>query len=295
MLIRMPELEAPRITKWPFLAADALLVALGGFLILTATWPLSQWVILGVVACFVVGCLIGIIPFVREHTAAVKLWEQANLAAAAQQLSQVYGVATQIQQATAQWQTIQENATKAATSSTAAVEKVTAEARAFTEFLGRANDQEKAALKLELDKLRRGGTEHVHVMVHMLDHIHALYQAARRSGVPEVVTQLTQFRNACLDAARRVGLMSYEAQPGDEFDPQAHQAPNGKTPPLGTRIEGTVACGYTYQGQPVRRILVAVPQKESPLEAAPSTLESALELPLDDSAPATGPRAPTSA
>ncbi|MBN9691462.1 MAG: hypothetical protein J0M24_14585 [Verrucomicrobia bacterium] len=278
----MPELEAPRITKWPFLLADALLVGVAGFLILTATWPLSRWEIMGIVPCVVVGCWIGLIPFLREHHAAVKLWEQANLAEAARQLADVGSVAEQMKLATAQWQNIHDVATRAAQTSTTAVEKVTAEARAFTEFLGRANDQEKAALKLELEKLRRGGTEHVQVIVHILDHVYALYQAARRSGVPGVQAQLTQFRGTCLDAARRVGLSCYEAQPGDVFDPQVHQSPDGQIPTPGTRIEGTVACGYTYQGQPVRRILVSV-QREAPVvtEAVEVPTETHLELPLE--------------
>jgi len=285
----MPELEAPRMIKWPFLLADVLLVAVGGFLIMTATWPLSRWEIMGVVPCFIVGCWIALIPFLREHDAAVKLWEQANLAEAARQLADVHVVAEHIKQATGQWQNIHEAAAKAASTSTAAVEKVTAEARAFTEFLGRTNDQEKAALKLELEKLRRGSSEHVQVIVHMLDHIYALHQAARRSGVPAVVTQLTQFRNACGDAARRVGLSTYEAQSGDVFDPQVHQSPDGQVPATGTRIESTVACGYTYQGQPVRRILVALRHDEAADEAAveeaqESTQETA-ELPLGTISP----------
>jgi molecular chaperone GrpE (heat shock protein) len=266
----MPELEAPRINKWPFLLADALLVALGGFFILTTRWPLTHWEILGVAVCFLSGCWIGLLPFLRDHDAAVKLWEQANLAASAEQLSRVHEVAEQVRLATSQWQSIHEAATKAASTATGAVERVSAEAKAFSEFLGRANDQEKAALKLELDKLRRGGTEHIQVIVHILDHTYALYQAARRSGVPAVVNQLTQFRQACVDAARRVGLLTYEAQPNDLFDPQIHQTPDGKVPAERARIESTVACGYTYQGQPVRRILVALAREEA---AVPATAE----------------------
>lgn len=277
----MPELEAPRLVRWPFFLADALLVALGGFILLTASWPLNRWDLLAVVLCFIVGCWFALLPFLREHAAAVKLWEQANLAAAAQQLGQVQEVAALIRQATAQWQSIHEAAAKASGTATAAVEKVTAEARAFTEFLGKANDQEKAALKLELDKLRRGGTEHVQVIVHMLDHVYALFQAGRRSGVPSVVNQLAQFRGACTDAARRVGLATYEAQPDDPFDSQVHQTPDGQTPPAGTRIESTVACGYTYQGQPVRRILVSLRHHGPPAEETAIPLESTPELPLE--------------
>lgn len=267
----MPEMEAPRMTKWPFVLADLLLVGMAGFIILTATWPLSRWEIMAAAPCIIVGCWIGLIPFLREHSAAVKLWEQANLATAAQQLSSVSEVAEQIRLATGQWQGIQDAVTRTAATSTAAAEKVSTETKAFSEFLSRTNDQEKAALKLEIDKMRRGHTEHLQVIVHTLDHIHALYQAGCRSGIPAVVEQLGQFRNACLDAARRIGLAVYEARPGDPFDPQAHQTPDGQTPPAGATVEATIACGFTYQGQPLRRILVA-------LQGAPAAGASATEM-----------------
>ena len=272
------------MTKWPFVLADLLLVGMAGFIILTATWPLSRWEIMAAAPCVIVGCWIGLIPFVREHTAAVKLWEQANLAAAARQLSAVSDVAEQIRLATAQWQGIQDTVTRTAASSTAAAEKVSAETKAFSEFLSKTNDQEKAALKLEIDKMRRGHTEHLQVIVHTMDHIHALYQAGCRSGIPAVVEQLGQFRGACLDAARRIGLAVYEARPGDLFDPQSHQTPDGQTPPEGSIVEATIACGLTYQGQPLRRILVALqgmPAPGSPPSETPAEGKAqSAELPL---------------
>lgn len=283
----MPEKEVPRMTQWPFVLADLLLVGMAGFIILTATWPLSRWEIMAAAPCMIIGCWIGLIPFLREHAAAVKLWEQANLAAAAQQLSAVSEVADQIRQATGQWQGIHDTVTRTAATSTAAAEKVSAETKAFSEFLSRSNDQEKAALKLEIDKLRRGHTEHLQVIVHTLDHIHALYQAGARSGIPAVVEQLGQFRGACLDAARRIGLSVYEARPGDPFDPQAHQTPDGQTPPTGSTVEGTIACGFTYQGQPLRRILVSVQGAPAPgsgtAESGVEGKTGAAELPLGHS------------
>ena len=74
----MPIPEAPRLVKWPFLLGDALLVGLAGFLVFTASWPLSRWEIAAVVPCFVVGAWLAVVPFLREHGAAVKLWEQSK-------------------------------------------------------------------------------------------------------------------------------------------------------------------------------------------------------------------------
>ena len=60
-----------------------------------------------------------------------------------------------------------------------------AEAKAFTEFMQKANDSEKAMLRLETDKLKRAESEWVHVLVRMLDHVYALHIGAMRSGQPK--------------------------------------------------------------------------------------------------------------
>jgi hypothetical protein len=293
----MPIPEAPRVTKWPFLLGDVLLVGLAGFLIFTASWPLSRWEILAVASCFILGAWMAIIPFLREHTAAVKLWEQSNLAEAAQQLDRLVTLANQISAATGEWQGIQETAVRTYKTAEEVTQKMTGEARAFSDFLQRHDAQEKAALRLEIDKLRRTEGETLQVIVHLQDHIYALFLAGVRTGQSPLVQQLGQFRAACLDTVRRIGLMAHEARPGDEFDPKVHQSPDGKEPAPGSRIEGTIACGSTYQGQPVRRILVALMPPETTTTASiASALPSELPgltagAPADESAAEAGPEA----
>lgn len=283
----MSTVDVPKMTRWPFVVGDLVLVVVAAGLVLHGHRPLLTGEVLAVAGLCAVGAWIMILPFLREHAAAVTLQQQAGLADTARQIGELQSVATHIREATSQWQNIQEGARRASETATGAVEKVSGEARAFTEALQRANDQEKQTLRLELDKLRRGGTEHLQVIVHVLDHVHALYQAAARSGATPLVAQLGQFRAACLDAVRRIGLSSYEAKPGDAFDPTVHQTPEGREPTPDSRITGTIACGYTYQGQPVRRILVTVEGSSAP---APAVVEEAaedpaLELPLDGGNP----------
>lgn len=284
----MPIPEAPKISKWPFLLGDALLVGAGAFILHTNPWPIPPIPLGLAVGCFVTGAWLAINPFVREHAAAVKLWEQANLAEAAQQIDQLATLANQIAGATGQWQSVQEVAGRTVASAGELATKMNQEARAFAEFIQRANDQEKQTLRLENEKLRRGEGDFLQVMVHLLDHIFALFGAAVRTGQQPLIQQLGQFRAACLDTVRRLGVVAHEARPGDEFDPRYHQTPDGKDPAPGTRIAGTIAAGYSYQSQPVRRILVAI-QKDEPTAPTPTEGESA---PVPAAEPAGTPELP---
>jgi molecular chaperone GrpE (heat shock protein) len=112
-----------------------------------------------------------------------------------------------------------------------------------------------------------------------------------RSGQQPLIQQLGQFRAACLDTVRRLGLVAHEARPGDEFDPRYHQTPDGKDPAPGAKIAGTIAAGYSYQSQPVRRILVAI-QKDEPTAPAPTGSESAPEPAAESSSALELPLAP---
>ena len=283
----MPIPEAPKLVKWPFLLGDALLVAFAGFIIKTAAWPLQHWVIAAAVACFVVGAVLAVLPFLREHGAAVKLWEQTNLADAAQKLDQLVTVANQISAATTHWQSVQDSAAKTVATADELARRMATEVKGFTEFFQRAEAQEKAAMRLEIDKLRRGEGESLQVIVHLLDHVYALFLASVRAGQPQLTQQLGQFRAACLDTVRRLGVVAHEALPGEDFDPKAHQTPDGQEPAAGSKVAGTIACGYTYQGQPVRRILVALAKADEPvlLTAPAAAAEAIAELPLADEQP----------
>jgi hypothetical protein len=48
---------------------------------------------------------------------------------------------------------------------------MTGEVQAFTEFMKRANDSERATLRLAVAKLRRGASQWLQVAVRMLDHV----------------------------------------------------------------------------------------------------------------------------
>ena len=169
---------------------------------------------------------------------------------------------------------------------------MSAEVRAFTEFMQRVNDSEKATLKLEVEKLRRAENEWLQVLVRVMDHIYALNLGAARSGQPKLIEQLAHFQNACRDVARRVGLTAFLAESDEAFDSARHQVldGNGDTP-TDAKVAETVATGYTFQGRLLRPALVrlqAAPEldgmaKSSSLASLPSPQPEPV-VPADTSA-----------
>jgi biotin operon repressor len=286
----MPSDVPPRAAKWPFLLGDAILIAVAVFLVSRTPAALDKWQAWAVVACVGLGCWLAVQPFLRDHEAAVKLLEQANLAGTLDQIKQLQQVGSQIAAATGQWQAIQESAAKTTTAANEIASRIQAEKQAFAEFQSRAVEQEKQTLKLELEKLRRNEAEFLQVIIHVLDHTYALFQAGARSSQPGLAQQLGNFRAACLDAVRRIGIVAHEAQPGDGFDARVHQTFDGQPPAAELRIGQTVACGYTFQGQALRRIVVAlgngasaqVPEGVAPVVLAEAPPVSEEPIPVAD-------------
>lgn len=250
--------EAPRTPKWPYLLADVLLVAAAAAVAWKAA-PVWTWREIALVGGLTaLGAWILILPFLKDHEAAVKLFEQVNLASATDKLGTLEKAGQQISAATAQWQEIQSVSARTVTAAGDIADRIAAEAKGFTDFLAKANDGEKANLRLEIEKLRRSEKDSLQVVIHLMDHCFALFQAAVASGQPQLIQQIGNYRNACIDATRRVGILPYEAQPGEAFDAERHEVSDGSEAPHGATIERTVAWGYTFQGLGVRRIQVAL-------------------------------------
>ena len=250
--------EAPRTPKWPYLLADVILVATAAAVAWKAA-PVWTWKEISLVGGLTgLGAWIFIQPFQKDHEAAVKLFEQVNLASAAEKLGSLDKTAQQIAAATAQWQDIQTLSNKTVNAAGDITQQIAAEAKSFSDFLARANDGEKATLRLEIEKLRRGEKDSLQVVIHLMDHCFALFQAAVSSGQPQLIQQIGNYRNACIDATRRVGILPYEAQPGEPFDADRHEVADGSEATEGATVERTIAWGYTFQGAGIRRIQVAL-------------------------------------
>ena len=249
-----------KIPKWPFLAANAILVIAAASVIAKAAHPSSLWEMVAGIICVALGALLGCLPFILEYRATGKLIEVNAVTTVAEQLHNLKTYSAQIAIATDQWALVQD-ATKGSAEKTVAaareiVERMAKEAHEFNAFQAKMNDSEKAALRLEAEKLRRTEGEWLQVVVRMLDHIYALHTAAVRSGQPEVAEQIGQFQNACRDAARRVGLTPFAAETDEKFDAQKHRAHGVENPPADAVAEETLAPGITFQSRVIRPALV---------------------------------------
>ena len=285
MLLSMSSIELPKIKIVPFLLADLVLILTAGLLIHYAEKPLTVGMAAIILSCVALAAWIGVFPFLKQYKADQAFGEAASLASTVEQIKYLQEVATQITQVTGYWQTMQDQSEKTLNAASEVTDKMVSEARSFQEFMVRANDQEKAHLKLEADKLHRGEKEWLQVNTFIIDHIVALHQAAMASGAPDLIHQIGSFQKVCFDAWRRVGLSCHLPKPGAPFDPNIHRIPGTKElPPEGSIIEKVVAGALQYQGKWIRPGLVHV---ESTGEADSQAKESPVEegkISEDDSA-----------
>jgi len=264
---------APKLTKWPFFLGNALLLGAAYFVFAQSQRPMEFKAVLECVICAALGAACSLLPFLLEYRAATKVVESAALTSVVAQIQNVQQLAAQITEATARWQTAQEAADKTADTAKQIADGMAAEVKAFNEFMQRANEGEKATLRLETDKLRRAEADWLQIVVRMLDHVYALNQAAARSRQPALIEQLGHFQNACRDAVRRVGLAPFVAAPAEPFDEQRHQSMDDEPKPAaGALVDETIATGYTFQGRLLRPALVRL-RKAGATGAAPADLE----------------------
>jgi molecular chaperone GrpE (heat shock protein) len=260
----MTERKEPKLPWPPFLVGDALLLGAAFLVFWQSNRPMGQWEILAFVACTIAANVTGLMPFLLRYRAAARLAEADRLRAAVLQIQNIEIIGRQIANATANWQNVQDASVKTVDSARQIGEVVASTARAFSDFIQRANDAEKNHLRLEVEKLRRAENDWLQILVRILDHIFALYQAGARSGQPSVVQQLGNFQNACRDAARRVGLVPFLAIGGEPFDSKLHQlADSNDSPTTESRVAETIATGFSYQGTLVRPALVTLQKLEA--------------------------------
>jgi molecular chaperone GrpE len=274
-----------RVPKWPFFAGDGLFIGAAYFIYLQTRFPMGAWQLFFIVLCAAGGAVLAIMPFLLEYRLLLKLAEAQTLTSVTSQLKNLEQIAKQIGSATGQWYTVQESADKTAAQVQQISDKMSAELHAFTEFMQRSNESEKANLRLEIDKLRRGESEWVQVLVRILDHVHALHAGAVRSGQARLIEQIAGFQAACHDSVRRVGLAPFAARPEEPFDPQRHQLVDVEARPAsGATVSETIAAGYNLQGKLLRPALVrlqeqpATGSKAKPGKSEPDKDQSQLPL-----------------
>jgi molecular chaperone GrpE (heat shock protein) len=273
------------VPKWPFLLGDTLLLAAAYFLILQSPHPIGRWEIVTAASCVALGAWLGALPFILDYRAIVKVIEAGALGAIGEKIQNLEKLAGQINAATSEWLNVQTQAEKISIGVNEIAGKMAGEVREFSEFMRQMNDSEKAALRLEVEKFRRGEGEWLQVLVRILDHVFMLHTAAARSGQPKLAEQIAHFQNACRDAARRIGLVPFSAGPDEAFDGERHQAVGGdEKPPADAVVAETVGPGFTFQGRLLRPALVRLRGDNSAAGPAPGnppeSEESEQPLPL---------------
>ena len=255
----------PKLSKWPFFAGDVLLLAAAYLILHRGSLPLAVSQISFASLCVAGGAVLGIVPFLLEYRVAARLVESSALTTVVSQMDRLDKLAAQISGATGLWQTVQEQADKTANLAQTIAERMGQEVKAFSEFMQKVNDGEKATLRLEAEKMHRAERDWIQVLMRMLDHTYALHQGALRSGREDLIAQTGSFQAACRDAARRVGLAPFTAQESEPFNPERHQVTPGEAKPPGDAIVAdTLATGYTFQGKLLRPALVRLQSESDP-------------------------------
>lgn len=272
------------LPKWPFILADVLLLLVSAWMLLKLlpTRTSGAYVVAGLaVIAWIVGAIICIWPWLAEFKAQSQQFQNDTLTDALKQIERLEEIGGRVQSATASWQSAQDSALRVTQMAKEVEERVKTNSKDFMEFAERINNDEKQHLKLEVEKLRRTESEWLQVSARMLDHTFALTAAAMRSGQPNLVAQMTNFQNACRDAARRVGLIPFHPAVGEAFDERSQQVedPNAK-PQEGSVVGDILATGFTFQGQLLRKALVRVSTNEPQAEPPPQSTVVAHETPV---------------
>lgn len=278
-----------RLTKWPFYFADLMLSAVAVYVLYRLGTINGPWEMAAAAGCLIAagwGAWVSIKPWLVEHDARLKLTESSTLKSSLEQIKELDAVAALIRNANSQWQGVQDASGRTVAAAQEIAERMKAETADFMKFIQKAHDQERANLRLEVDKLRRMEGDWLKTVVQILDHIYALNQAAIRSGQEPLIAQLAQFQNACRDVSRRMGLAPYIPTKLEPFNAQGHQLPNPEEAvPEGARVGEVLATGFTYQGQLLRRalVLLAEAERNDPAQSIISGNEPAVEASSDES------------
>ena len=146
-----------KVPKWIFLIGDAGLMIFGCFFVLRSPGTIHHWEIAA--GCVAVGAILGVIPFILDYYAMGRALEVNALGAVAEKIQNLEKLAAQISSATKEWANAQVQAEKTSTVAKEIAERMAEEIRQFSEFMKKMNDSEKATLRLEVEKLRRGELE----------------------------------------------------------------------------------------------------------------------------------------
>lgn len=277
----MSETNVPRMQKWPFFLGDVIALIACYVVYNMGGETFETGKAAACVVCVVFGAIFAAYPFIQEYRLDARFAEADQLAHVSDFMGQLEKVKNGVTVATAHLETAQDFSDKTIQSSREIAERMTEEAKAFADFMAKANDAEKSHLQLEVDKLRQGEGEWVKTTTVMLDETFRIHRAAAQSGNMRVADQLAKFQSVCHAASSRVGLVPFEAEFGEPFNPEKHALPDpSMEAPEDARVGATLAPGYSYLRRPLRPVIVE-------LQGSPQTNQAV--TPASATAPHTEP------
>ena len=265
----MSKQNAPTLPLYAFIVADVAFLVAAWWIGTRSPHPLDLGHVFAVLVSLAGGALCGVLPFMRQYQAQLDLNETDKLTNTVSQIRELAKVGRTVREAADQWHLAQEASSETVKAAKGVFDKMAEETKSFHEFLENAHKTEINNLRLQVEKLRKTDQEWMQITVNMLDHVFALYEAGQKSEHVGVANQLAQFRAACYDIVRRNGLIPFEAEPGEPFDSRKYQLKDPSHQPGPDKlVQRTLATGYTFQGQLLRKALVGLAETE--IEGKPS-------------------------
>ncbi len=247
------------VPKWPFLLADIIFIGLAYWISTLIDGPAQQWHIISILVCAGLGAGFAVAPFYFEYRAEAKAVEIAQLTTVAKEVNKMESVATQISEATASWNAVQESSGQTAQLADEIATGIAATVKEHHEFMAKAGNDEHATLKLEVAKLRRAEQDWASTLVGQLDLVYRLERSAAASGKEPFMQTMATFQSQCRELAKRVGLVAFEAEMNAAFDAEQHGVLDNEPKPAdGAKITETRLPGIRLQGQLIRKPLVSV-------------------------------------
>ncbi|PTY08484.1 hypothetical protein DB347_02565 [Opitutaceae bacterium EW11] len=211
--------EAPKLTPWPFLAADVILLGAAYLIGSQHSSPLNGTPLIVVGSLVFAGALVAVLPFLINHTRRQELAlaeRQQEIAALAQTTS---ASAEQLSIAVASLHGISESASKAAKLAEQLPVKMQEKVHEFKERLNEVALTENEALSQEVNTLRSAETERIETVlttVRKLSSEFARLEAASRKNVTELSEMLTKFTASAQQAAAEATSAVAEIRTGAE-------------------------------------------------------------------------------
>lgn len=261
--------QPPPLSPWPFLLIDGTLLVAAAALLNTAERPLPFSMGGLIAALVVVGGAIALFPFWRAYRNELKFAELEAVEETVRRIEDLTKVADRVERAETSWMQAKDSSETIAKNLNETTSLLYEESKAIREFAHQQNDQQKANLRLEVQKLKQWETEWVQAGTIALDHTAALHAAILQLDDAQATRKLNKFQNSIHEIMRRVGLVGFAPRAGAPFDPDANRVHNQSAPPPeGSRIRDVVAMGIRYQGRLVRPAIVNVapPSPDEPIE-----------------------------